>query len=42
MKEIVSATLSSSPWFVGIVALWKMPDWVLKWLDVRDRWRRDR
>lgn len=42
MKDIVGTTLASSPWAVILAALWKAPDWMLKWLDVRDRWRRDR
>lgn len=24
---------------LGLRAVWKLPDWVSKWIDVRDRWR---
>jgi hypothetical protein len=30
-----------SPWWVPLAAaaIWMLPDWVVKWLDVRDRWQ---
>jgi hypothetical protein len=39
VKEVISAAIGASPWLVVPAALWSAPDWVLKWLDVRDRWR---
>ena len=29
-------------WMPWAVALWHLPDLVIKWLDVRDRWHRQR
>jgi len=37
----IAAVLALSDGFGKcLAALWKLPDWVHKWLDVRDRWRR--
>jgi hypothetical protein len=37
------AGLAVSPWAVlaiyALWSLWWLPDWVDKWLDVRDRWQ---
>lgn len=30
--------LHLAPWIVaGLYAAWKLPDWIGKWLDLRDR-----
>ena len=40
------AGFANRPWVALLIAgwwsLWWLPDWALRWLDVRDRWHRDR
>jgi ABC-type nickel/cobalt efflux system permease component RcnA len=37
----MSAGTAVSPWvLLAAAALWLLPDWIDKWLDVRDRWDR--
>jgi hypothetical protein len=32
--------LGVSPWaLLALHAAWRLPDWIAKWLDVRDRWQ---
>ena len=37
-----SAGMAIPPWMPFAAALWYLPDLVIKWLDVRDRWHRQR
>ena len=38
----IPASFAISPWvFLAIAAGWLLPDWVGKWLDIRDRWDRE-
>ena len=39
MKDVIGTALASPSLIVVLTALWKTPDWVHKWLDVRDRLR---
>jgi hypothetical protein len=33
--------MAISPWAsLAFAALWLLPEWVARWLDVRDRWHR--
>lgn len=37
----ISAGMTVSPWvLLTAAALWLLPDWIGKWLDVRERWNR--
>ena len=37
----IAAGMAVSPWvLLAAAALWLLPDWIDKWLDVRDRWDR--
>jgi len=37
----IPASMAISPWAsLVLAALWLLPDWFQKWIDVRDRWHR--
>jgi hypothetical protein len=36
----LSEIIAASPLLCILFAVWKLPDWVGKWLDLRDRWRK--
>jgi len=37
----IPASMAISPWAALVLtALWLLPGWVERWLDVRDRWHR--
>jgi hypothetical protein len=40
MKDAVLQIAAVTPWAIAARVLWKLPDWVQKWLDIRDRLRK--
>lgn len=39
LAPLLVALANPRPAALAVAALWLLPDWVDRWLDVRDRWQ---